>query len=76
MIAALTNALVPIFAGLLLGYLAGRWKFVDNQNVRTLITFVMSMAVPCSLFSASLICTYLAGLFTMAGWMVLLSHMA
>jgi malonate transporter and related proteins len=50
MIAALTNALVPIFAGLLLGYLAGRWKFVDNQNVRTLIMFVMSMALPCSLF--------------------------
>jgi malonate transporter and related proteins len=52
MIAALTNALVPIFAGLLLGYLAGRWKFVDNQNVRTLIIFVMSMALPCSLFSS------------------------
>lgn len=52
MIAALTDALVPIFAGLLLGYLAGRWKFVDNQNVRTLITFVMSIALPCSLFSA------------------------
>ena len=36
--------------GLLLGYLAGLWKFVDNQNVRTLITFVMSVALPCSLF--------------------------
>jgi malonate transporter and related proteins len=52
MIAALTDALVPIFAGLLLGYLAGRWKFVDNQNVSTLITFVMSIALPCSLFSS------------------------
>jgi hypothetical protein len=32
-------------------------------------------AVP-EVASASLICTYLAGVFTMAGWMVLLSHMA
>lgn len=51
MIIALANTFVPIFAGLLLGYLAGLWKFVDNQNVRTLITFVMSVALPCSLFS-------------------------
>lgn len=51
MITALTNAFVPIFAGLVLGYLAGLWKLVDNQNVRTLIMFVMSVALPCSLFS-------------------------
>jgi malonate transporter len=51
MIIALANTFVPIFAGLLLGYLAGLWKFVDNQNVSTLITFVMSVALPCSLFS-------------------------
>ena len=51
MTAALANTFVPIFAGLLLGYLAGLWKFADNQNVRTLITFVMSIALPCSLFS-------------------------
>jgi predicted permease len=50
MIVALANTFVPIFAGLLLGYLAGLWRFVDNQNVRTLITFVMSVALPCSLF--------------------------
>ena len=48
----LANALVPIFAGLLLGYLAGLWRRMDNQNVRTLITFVMSFAIPCSLFLA------------------------
>jgi predicted permease len=46
----LADALVPIFAGLLLGYIAGLWRRMDNQNVRTLITFVMSFAVPCSLF--------------------------
>ena len=48
----LANALVPIFAGLLLGYFAGVWRRMDNQNVRTLITFVMSFAIPCSLFLA------------------------
>jgi malonate transporter and related proteins len=48
----LADALVPIFAGLLLGYFAGLWRRMDNQNVRTLITFVMSFAIPCSLFLA------------------------
>jgi predicted permease len=48
----LGDALVPIFAGLLLGYFAGLWRRIDNQNVRTLITFVMSFAIPCSLFLA------------------------
>jgi predicted permease len=48
----LANALVPIFAGLLLGYFAGLWRRMDNQNVRTLISFVMSFAIPCSLFLA------------------------
>ena len=46
----LANALVPIFAGLLLGYIAGRRKIVDNINVKSLITFVMSFALPCTLF--------------------------
>jgi predicted permease len=48
----LADALVPIFAGLLLGYCAGHWHRMDNQNVRTLITFVMSLAIPCALFLA------------------------
>jgi malonate transporter len=52
MTAMLANALVPIFAGLLLGYLAGKWRVMDNQNVQSLITFVMSFAIPCSLFLA------------------------
>ena len=46
----LANALVPIFAGLLLGYIAGRRRVVDNSNVKSLITFVMSFALPCALF--------------------------
>jgi malonate transporter len=52
MIKVLGDALVPIFAGLLLGYFAGLWRRMDNQNVRTMITFVMSFAVPCSMFLA------------------------
>jgi len=46
----LADALVPIFAGLLLGYIAGLRGAMDNKNVQTLITFVMSFAVPCALF--------------------------
>jgi malonate transporter len=48
----LADALAPIFAGLLLGYCAGLWRKMDNENVKTLITFVMSFAIPCSLFLA------------------------
>jgi malonate transporter and related proteins len=50
MVKVLVDALIPIFAGLLLGYLAGLRGVLDNQNVRTLTTFVMSFAVPCALF--------------------------
>src|SRR5271163_921571 len=50
MIKVLADALVPIFAGLLLGYIAGLRGVLDNQNVRNLIVFVMSFAVPCSMF--------------------------
>jgi malonate transporter len=51
MIEILANSLVPVFAGLLLGYGAGLRKVVDNKDLRTLITFVMSFAVPCALFT-------------------------
>ena len=50
MITILANALVPIFAGLLLGYIAGLRNVVDNRNVKSLITFVMSLALTCFLF--------------------------
>src|SRR5271170_3000786 len=46
----LINSLVPIFVGLLLGYTAGLCKIVDNKNVSGLITFLMTFALPCSLF--------------------------
>lgn len=51
MILLLTNALFPVFAGLLLGYVAGLRRVVDNTNVKSLITFLMSFALPCALFS-------------------------
>jgi predicted permease len=52
MIKVLADALVPIFAGLLLGYIAGLRGILDNQNVRSLTTFVMSFAIPSALFLA------------------------
>jgi malonate transporter and related proteins len=51
MTAILLNALLPIFAGLLLGYIAGRRGVMDNLNVRNLIVLVMDFAIPCALFS-------------------------
>jgi hypothetical protein len=47
----LLNTLVPIFAGLLLGYIAGRRGMMDNLHVRNLIVLVMNFAIPCALFS-------------------------
>jgi malonate transporter and related proteins len=47
----LLNTLFAIFAGLLLGYIAGRRGTIDNLNVRNLIVLVMSFAIPCALFS-------------------------
>jgi predicted permease len=49
----LLNALLPIFVGLLLGYLAGRRGVVDNLNVRNLMVLVMDFAIPCALFPRS-----------------------
>ena len=47
----LLNALLPIFVGLLLGYVAGRRGVMDNLNVRNLIVLVMDFAIPCALSS-------------------------
>jgi hypothetical protein len=46
----IVDALVPIFAGLLLGFGAGRRGLMDNLNVRTLIALVVSISAPCALF--------------------------
>jgi malonate transporter len=50
----LLDTLVPIFAGLLLGYAAGRRGLIDNVNLRSLIVLVMNLAVPCALASVIL----------------------
>ena len=50
MIGVLANALVPVFVGLLVGYAAGLRDVVDNRNVKSLVTFVMSSAIPCYLY--------------------------
>jgi malonate transporter len=54
MLTIILNALVPIFFVLALGYLAGRFKRVDNKRVAELNTLVMEYALPASLFSATL----------------------
>jgi malonate transporter len=46
----LANSLVPIFVGLLFGYVAGLRKVVDNKDVKTLVSFLMTFALPCYLF--------------------------
>jgi predicted permease len=49
MIDLLANSLVPILAGLLFGYVAGLRKAVDNKDVKTLVSFLMTFALPCYL---------------------------
>ena len=51
MVEILANSLVPVFGGLLLGYAAGLRNVVDKEDLRTLMTFVMSIAAPCALFT-------------------------
>jgi malonate transporter and related proteins len=51
MLTLLLNALVPIFAGLLLGYVAGRRGLIDNKDIRSLVALAMNIAVPCALVS-------------------------
>src|ERR1700733_5901636 len=46
----LLNALLPIFVGLLLGYIAGRRGVMDNLNVQNLILLGMDFPIPCALF--------------------------
>jgi malonate transporter and related proteins len=50
MIDLLANSLVPIFVGLLFGYVAGLRRVVDNKDVKTLVSFLMTFALPCYLF--------------------------
>lgn len=47
------HALAPIFVIMLLGFMAGKAKMVDNKNVALLNIFVMDFALPAALFSAT-----------------------
>ena len=53
MIDVLLNALVPIFAGMALGYVAGWIRDIDNRHVADLNALVMDFALPASLFVAT-----------------------
>ena len=53
MLSIILNALVPIFFVLALGYLAGRFKRVDNHRVAEMNALVMEYALPASLFAAT-----------------------
>lgn len=46
-------ALAPVFFVMALGYGAGRFRVVDNRQVASLNTFVMSFALPASIFVAT-----------------------
>ncbi len=46
-------ALAPVFFVMALGYGAGRFRFVDNRQVASLNSFVMSFALPASIFVAT-----------------------
>jgi malonate transporter and related proteins len=52
MIDVLANSLLPVFVGLLFGYAAGLRNRVDNKDVKSLVSFLMTFALPCSLFVA------------------------
>lgn len=53
MTSVIIHALAPIFVIMLLGYMAGKTKMVDNANVVLLNIFVMDFALPVALFSAT-----------------------
>jgi malonate transporter len=52
MIESVLGALAPVFFVLALGYLAGKFRRVDNQHVDSLNALVMDVALPAALFVA------------------------
>jgi malonate transporter and related proteins len=50
---AILLALAPVFFVMGLGYVAGRWRVVDNRHVDGLNALVMDFALPASLFAAT-----------------------
>ena len=48
----IVGALLPIYVGLLIGYVAGKRGMVDNQNVKTINVMLMTFMVPLTMFIA------------------------
>ena len=51
MLAIILDALVPVFFGLALGYLAGWTRDVNNTHVAELNALVMDFAIPAAIFA-------------------------
>jgi malonate transporter and related proteins len=52
MITEIASALLPVILVIALGYYAGRRKIIDNENVSSINSLVITFAVPASLFVA------------------------
>lgn len=52
MFTLIINAMLPIYVGLLIGYLAGKFGLVDNKNVKNMNVMLMTFMVPLTMFIA------------------------
>ena len=52
MLNTILDALVPVFFGVILGYIGGKTRDLDNKHVGELNALVMDFAVPASIFAA------------------------
>lgn len=53
MASSILLALAPVFFVMLAGFAAGRWRVVENHEVASLNTFVMTFALPAALLSST-----------------------
>ncbi|MEM7041210.1 MAG: AEC family transporter [Pseudomonadota bacterium] len=44
------DAVVPLFALIVLGFVAGKFRWIDGAGVKTLVTFIFNIAMPALLF--------------------------
>ena len=52
MVDTILTSLVPVFFVMVLGYVAGLTKDIDNRNIGSLNALVMDFAVPAAIFAA------------------------
>ena len=50
MTSLLLNALVPVWFVILIGYVAGRYRLIPHEAIRSFSTVVIDFALPCTLF--------------------------